>query len=56
MKKRICISSLLIVLLMSLQSCEGLGGIYKASPAASGILTIIVVVLLILLFSQYKER
>ncbi|MES2566889.1 MAG: hypothetical protein V4565_08480 [Bacteroidota bacterium] len=54
MKTRFLLNSMLLVFIMCLQSCEVIGGIFKAGAATGIIVVVIVIALIIFIISKFR--
>lgn len=54
MKTRLLFNALLIILIMSIQSCAAIEGIFKAGAATGIIAVVIVIALIIFLITRFR--
>ena len=54
MKNRFSLIALCMVLLLSLQSCEVIGGIFKAGAATGVIVVVLVIALIIFVITRFR--
>ncbi len=54
MKNKFSLVALCLVLLLSLQSCEVIGGIFKAGAATGVIVVVLVIALIIFIITRFR--